>query len=343
MDRLSDAIVEGVARTSENVEVRVLKTYGDGSRIFMPYYFLLALGKLAKSRVLGQVDLLHINVAGGGSTYRKSVLALWARCLGIPYIVHLHGSRFRETWPTSVPVFRELLNALFSHSQRILVLGQVWADYIAERLPTVADKISILRNATRPRPPKPENPDRSAAVHVVFLGLLGKRKGSLLLIEALGRLQTQAPWVATIAGNGDIAGHEEAARRLGVADRVSLPGWLGPEEVDSLLADADLLVLPSFAENSPMVIIEAFAQGVPVIASPVGAIAEVMEDGVTGLITPVGDVEALSDAIQKLIESEALRARLGAAARESHARRFDMTDYIDRIIGIWRTCAHVKA
>jgi glycosyltransferase involved in cell wall biosynthesis len=171
------------------------------------------------------------------------------------------------------------------------------------------------------------------------MGLLGARKGSLLLIEALSRLDPSLAWRATIAGNGDVEGHVELSKRLGVASRVNLPGWLGSAEVDRLILDADVVVLPSFAENLPMVIIEAFAQGVPVIASPVGAVAEVVEDGVTGLLTPAGDVGALASAIQKLIETPDLRHSMGAAALQSHRLRFELSGYIERLVEIWRQSA----
>jgi glycosyltransferase involved in cell wall biosynthesis len=129
---------------------------------------------------------------------------------------------------------------------------------------------------------------------------------------------------------------------MGVASRVCLPGWLGPADVDNLLRDADMLVLPSYAENLPMVIVEAFAHGVAVVATPVGAIPEVIEDGVTGLIAPVGDVDAFAAAIQKLANSPALRSSLGSAARESHSKRFEMTSYIDRLVEIWRQSALLR-
>jgi len=343
MDRLTDAIIEGVRQRGDDIEVRALRTYGQGSRALMPFYFLHALVDLARSRARGEADLLHINVAGGGSTYRKAALALWARALGVPYIVHLHGSRFRETWPTSAPVVGGLLNALFTQSRRIVVLGKVWADYIVATLPTVAEAICILPNATRARPPKPRLDDPTALPHLVFMGLLGERKGSLLLIEALSRLDPSLAWRATIAGNGDVAGHRRLAERLGVSGRVNLPGWLGPAEVDALLGEADALVLPSFAENLPMVIIEAFSQGVPVVATPVGAVGEVVEDGVTGLLTPVGDAGALAQAIQRLIVSPELRAQMGAAARERHAERFEIGGYIHRFVEIWRASARDSA
>ena len=336
MDRLSDAIKEEAAQYAADIDVRVLATYGPGSRAAMPAFFLRALLELAKLRASGKIDLLHINVAGGASTYRKAFLALWARCLGIPYVIHLHGSRFRETWPTNIPLARAMSNAFFLKSESILVLGKIWGDYLVSGLPALADKIRILPNATRSRPLSPDRRDPTAPVHIAFIGLLGSRKGSLLLIEALSRLDTKVAWKCTIAGNGDVAAHREVAMRLGVADRVTLPGWLGPADVDALLDDADMLVLPSFAENLPMVIIEAFAHGVPVVATPVGAIAEVVEDGVSGFIVPVGDVAALTAAIQTLVETPTLRRSMGAAARASHAKRFRMEVYIESLVQVWR-------
>ena len=147
---------------------------------------------------------------------------------------------------------------------------------------------------------------------------------------------------ATIAGSGEIQQTREQARRLGIVDRVELPGWLGPSETAALLQRTDILALPSFVESLPMVVIEAFAYGVAVVATPVGAVPEVIAHDRNGLLVPVGDVEALADALNQLLEDGALRRRLGDAARRDHAERYEINNYITRLASIWRKAARCR-
>jgi len=337
MDRLSDLIIAGMPQVAGDIHVSALKTYGPGKRMLMPAYFLSALLKFAWARARSQVDLLHINVAGDGSAYRKAILATFARGLGVPYVIHVHGSRFRETWPSPRASLRAIVDSMLRHSRAILVLGESWAEHIRTHLPAVTDKIRVLPNAAPARASREPRTRRSDTLHIVFLGLLGPRKGSLLLIEALARRAGSTDWRATFAGNGDIAGHLSAAQQHGIAERLRFAGWLDTDGVDALLTDADIVVLPSYAENLPMAIIEAFAHGVPVIATPVGAIPEVVTHGKTGLITPVGDAVALAAAIDKLAASPELRGIMGREALRQHAERFEISAYVQRLAGIWRS------
>ena len=85
-----------------------------------------------------------------------------------------------------------------------------------------------------------------------------------------------------------------------IADRVSVPGWLGPAAAEDLLSRTDVLVQPSFIDNLPMTILEAFARGIPVVATPVGVVPDVVVPNVNGLLVPAGDVRALADAMAEL-------------------------------------------
>jgi glycosyltransferase involved in cell wall biosynthesis len=120
---------------------------------------------------------------------------------------------------------------------------------------------------------------------------------------------------------------------------VDFPGWLGHSETAALLQQTDILTLPSFVESLPMAVIEAFAYGIAVVATPVGAVPEVVAHERNGLLVPVGDAEALANALERLLEDGALRRRLGDAARRDHAERYEINTYIKRLVSIWRKAA----
>ena len=341
MDSLTDLVIETLGcAPGLSVRGRAVATYGPENKLLMPFVFFGCLFRVAYAKLRGQADVLHINVAWAGSVYRKAVLALFARALGVPYVVHIHGSRFHETWPSPRAAMRRVVDEMLMHSASIVVLGRYWSDHVVKNLPSVANKVHILPNATRSvaRRGRNERGERRR-VRITFLGALGARKGSLLLIEALSRLTYLPQWEATIAGNGDVAGHLVFAGKYGVAQRLNFPGWLDRDGVDKLLSRTDIFVLPSFAENLPMAIIEAFAHGVPVISTPVGSIPDVVEPGVTGLLTPAGDVDALTKALRQLLEAPDLRVSMGNAARQVHAERFEISTYVECLTEIWRKAA----
>lgn len=157
-------------------------------------------------------------------------------------------------------------------------------------------------------------------------------KNHRLLVEALARLRTQlrdtAPALAariklSIVGDGPLL---PAVRRqvqdLGLQDAVWLPG--ARADVQALLQTFDVFALPSLAEGTPVSMLEAMACGLPVVASRVGGIPEVVDDGVQGILVAVGDVEALAQAIIQYAQDPGLRARHGRAARTRVEERFSM-------------------
>jgi len=146
-------------------------------------------------------------------------------------------------------------------------------------------------------------------------------------------------WRAVLGGDGDVEETRDLVRELGLADKVDVPGWVGPAQVDEILRKADIFVLPSFAENLPMSIIEAFAYGVPVISTPVGSVPEMVEDGRTGLLVSPGDSVGLGDALQRLLSDADLRQTLARNARLVHDARYGISSHTDRLVSLWRAAA----
>ena len=153
----------------------------------------------------------------------------------------------------------------------------------------------------------------------VCVARLSPQKGLLLLLEAVHELARKGRRVRlTLVGDGELRGQIEAAiARFGLGEDVRITGWASEEAVRSYLRDARALVLPSFAEGLPIVIMEAMALGRPVLASNVGAVSELVVDGQTGWLFPPGSVDEIVAAIEACLDTDtdALRA-MGAAARE---------------------------
>jgi glycosyltransferase involved in cell wall biosynthesis len=336
IDRMNDMLIEVMSASPElNVVVERLVTRGNGSIVFAPIVLARALLRLWWAARQQKVDVVHVCLSLKGSAYRKVVVAWFARYCGVPYVVHLHGGGFEYFWLTAGARLRRAVDRMFIDSDKIVVLGRYWVDVLAGWLPQTRGNIEVFANATHSATLANE-PAGDRRVRLTFLGELGRRKGTPQLMEALGRLADRDDWTATLAGNGDVTETRASARRLAIADRVNIPGWLDAEATDRVLRRSDILVLPTFIENLPMIILEAFACGVPVITTPVAAITEVVEHERNGLLVPVGDIDALVAALRRLIEDAELRQRLGRAARQDHARAYDIRDYAARLVKLWR-------
>ena len=154
---------------------------------------------------------------------------------------------------------------------------------------------------------------------LVCVGRLCEQKGQLLLIQAVQLLLKQGvACELVLAGDGEMRAEiEELIREVGVTERVRITGWISGEQVVHELQAARALVLPSFAEGLPVVIMEAMALGRPVISTFVAGIPELVRPGENGWLVPAGDIEALAGAMRACLEAAPDRLNaMGAAGRE---------------------------
>jgi len=189
----------------------------------------------------------------------------------------------------------------------------------------------------RPAVDHSDLPERPAGAPLVLaLGRLHPNKGFDLLIQALAQTREAHLW---LAGDGPLRGELAAqAARLGLGARVRFLGWR--DDTAPLFAAADLLVCPSRVEPLGNVVIEAWAAGVPVVATASDGPAGLIENGETGILAPVDDVEALADAINTLCKNSGLRERFAAAGHRAYEARFTEAEVVaayrnlfDRVVG----------
>lgn len=183
--------------------------------------------------------------------------------------------------------------------------------------------------------------DPAASTTVVYAGALGRPKGLLDLLAA-GRMLRErgiTDWDLVVVGGPNQLGEAEAAIVREAFEREGFAGALvgarTPGEVRDVLAGAAVFVLPSHSEGHPLAVLEAMACGVPVVATHVGAIPDVVRDGVDGLVVPPRDAKRLADALAALLEDPALRRRMGASARARAAERFDVGTLRRRLLALY--------
>ncbi len=343
IDRLMDALRED-ARSGrfKGCRVRFGATRGAVPLILSPVYFLHFCLRMMLLRAFGRLDVVHINVAAHGSAHRKAAIGRVAQWMGVPYIIHLHGSRFRSFFDSAAPSTRAKMRRFFTDAHRILVLGAVWSDYVETNFPATCGRIVVLPNATASFGPIKQLSE-DERIRIVFLGQLGARKGVPELVSALAAISDLDDWQAVLAGDGAVEETRARISELGLSSRVEIPGWVDADTATSLLETADILVLPSHDENLPMSVIEGMAAGLAVVATPVGAVEDIITDGKTGLLVPPGDVDALAAGLRRLVVNEDLRAKLGMAAVAFHRQHLEIGAYDRRLATIWREAASSNA
>jgi L-malate glycosyltransferase len=198
------------------------------------------------------------------------------------------------------------------------------------------------------RPPTPdERAEASRAlgisdddIVISAIGALEQRKGHRHLIEAIGALiaaNKSLKLRCFIAGQGSInrlLQNEVAIVRCG--DRIKLPGRI--DDAREILWASDMFAMPSLKEGLGVAALEAMASGLPVIASDVGGLREVVEDGVTGIIVPPANASAIATAVERLAESQELRTEMGALARARVVENYSMKNMAARTLALYREC-----
>ncbi len=326
------------ARRGDFPRVRVIDTRGAGGLVGGAGRFALATVALAWLAATGRASLVHAHMTTRGSVLRKCILCSLAMLLGRPVIVHMHGADFMDFFATLGPAPRRLIAAVLRRARHVVALGEGWRRFLIDTVGVPEDRIALVMNGVPAPAARPTARPEGGPVRLLFLGRLGERKGVPELLRALASEPMRSRgWTAVIAGDGDLRRFRDEAASAQLLDRVTMPGWLGREDAARELAQADILVLPSHHEVMPIAVIEALAHGVAVVATPVGVIPEVLQDGVSARLVPPGDDAALAEALAALIDDPAARARLGEAGREVFRARLDISVVADRIAGLYRS------
>jgi glycosyltransferase involved in cell wall biosynthesis len=322
--------------------IRVVPTYVDssiGARLSLGIWGIIKSSVLV---LLGQADVLHVHYSYRGSIVRKAIPLFAARLRGIPTIVHCHSSQFFE-WMDRLPSPARRAVRACLRADYCLVLGQSHVEEAHAALGFDESNTRVLYNPVV-LPEAAPSPRTQRPLRAVSLGRLGQNKGTYDLVRAIGMLPADVrnDLLITLAGDGEVAEARECIRSSGLDDVIQVVGWVDPGVRDRMLAESAILLLPSYSEGLPMAVLEAMAHGVVPVTTAVGAIPEVVSDGVNGLLVRPGNAEQLAAALQSLVVDDGLRYRLSAAA---HARmtEFDIAHWQGALHSVWIAAASRQA
>lgn len=274
---------------------------------------LLATLFCAGWRAAGRANVVHANWSVVGV-----VAGAAARLRGRPVITTLRGedvNRARTSW-----LFRALLRGCLRMSSRVAVVGPSVASALRHSAPGSAGKVVVIPNGVAPGllSLTPPVSGMGRRLRLLFVGSLIPRKGVDVLLRACTALPGEAEWSLRLVGDGpELEGlrHEVNEQRLD--ERVTFVGSVNADAVANELAQADVLVLPSYREGRPNAVIEAMAAARAVVVSDIPGNRELVgENQERGLYFPPGDIDGLAAQLRRLLEAPSLVHTLGASARD---------------------------
>ena len=249
-------------------------------------------------------DIVHIHISQPTSIKRKTIFFKIAKIFRKKILVHFHAFNTKDTISGN---YARLYDYFFKNSDKVIVLSNWWKEELIKTLSTPSEKIEVLYN---PCPITKQKESRKTN-SILYAGTVNERKGYADLIKAFAKIADKNPsWVLNIAGNGEIKQGKELAEKLNITERVNFLGWIDGKAKETAFLEASIFCLPSYAEGFPMAVLDAWAYGIPVIATPVGGIPDVAVNGENMLLFNPGDINSLASQLDKLINDSNLRSRL---------------------------------
>ncbi len=269
----------------------------------------LALGQVARRE---GVDRLYAEFAG----YPATVAWIASRTSGIPFGFSAHAH--------DIFITQGLLDVKATRADFVRTISEYNLRFLVQKAGVPQDKIHVIRCGVAPERAMsnlPVAPAGDQPFRILFVGALLPRKGVDHLLRAVGSLPKTLNWQLQVIGGGS---QEEALRQLArnlPEGRVTFDGPQPSDKVQEAMGQAHLVVVPSVegeagrSEGIPVVLMEAMAQGRPVIASRLSGIPELVEDGHTGRLVPPGDVQALATRIEQVLTNYDASLRMAAAGQ----------------------------
>lgn len=289
-------------------------------------------------------DVVYLSVAENVPGFLRDLLFLLpSHVLRRRVVIHYHGAGFRSFFERAPKVLRWLMRLTLTSSRRIIVLGESLRALFDGLVPP--DKVVAVMNGV----PDVFSDDyagpaeSSGRITVTFLSNMSSTKGAFTFLEAAREVLDTCPDVKFKMA-GQWFSSEEYERGLNIAREMNssldVLGPVGPEAKACLLRTTDIFVFPPIGpEGLGLVILEAMAAGLPVVATRRGAIAEVVEDGVTGFLADPGDTHAIAQSIVRLIEDETLRRTMGEAGRIRYLANLTVDHWARRMCNVLEAAA----
>ena len=308
---LESKLGEDVIFKPSYIQTSTLKNWVRFFFFIFDYIFILLSNK--------NIKIVHILSAEKGSFLRKSILLTIAKIFGKKTIINFHSCDPNIFYKDKIFPFNLFIKNILNSADLILVLSTQWKKIIQDKCTN--SNIKVLYNPVKLKElnPKPV----SENVNVLFMGIMGKRKGAYDIIEAAKSIKNKNIKII-MHGNGEVNEIRELVKKYNLESIIEVDGWIKGDAVEKAYRNADFMILPSYDEGLPMTILEAMSYGMPVISTTVGGIPDMIENGVNGYMLTPGHNQVLAEKIDFLAENSELRKNMGEKSYEIFKEKFDI-------------------
>lgn len=271
---------------------------GPGSKVKKIWIAVQAYIRMSFLLLLNRnIQIVHIHTASNNSFRRSAWFVRLAKFMHRKVILHIHGGGFKEYFRTRP----QWINSILRKCDAIITLTEGWKNYFVNDLHL--EDVFVVPNVI-------SSPHRNPIPHdrftLLFLGLVCEEKGIFDLLNVIKEHKDE--WNDTllllIGGNGETDRLIKEIEENGLDHIVHFEGWVSGEKKIQLFNMSDALILPSYTEGLPVSILEAMSYGLPILATPVGGIPEVVIDGVSGFYFSAGNKNDIYQSINKLMHSK---------------------------------------
>lgn len=282
--------------------------------------------------------VVHVHTCSGFSFYRSAFDAWAAKRCGAKVVLHIHGAQFDDFCQSAGGPARRVIRYVLESADRVVALSDSWRDVLLGVAPRA--EVVVIPNAVDIGP-VPSRVGREGACQFLLLAKMDEWKGiDDLLLACASVMYAEVPFELVLAGPpgsaGDAATLPRRIAELGLSDHVAYVGVVEGARKAELLAWADLYVQPSHHEGLPLSVLEAMAAGLPVIATSVGALPEVIEEGVQGHLVAPGRPDQLANAMTRMVGCST-RTAMGDAGRKRIEERFSLRRFRDSLLELYES------
>lgn len=290
----------------------------------------LSIGRLARyPRQVASVDCVFVFVSDGTSWLDKGVLVILARWMNRGVVLRPGGAYYDQQCERS-RLFRRWVGLVLRHAHMICSQGPRWSAFF-NSFPGLSNRVVEVYNPIEIPELRPRSRGVEASFNILHVGWMIPRKGVMEALRVFERVKALVPEATfTLAGGGELL-EEFRAKAARFGDCVRVLGWVPKDDVPALLHEADVFLAPARAEGMPNSVLEAMAYAVPVVATRVGSLPDLICHGENGFLTEVDDIDAMVDAVLHLAGDRERAEEIGLNGRKAIEERHDIERCATRI------------
>lgn len=318
------------------VNLKYVATSTGGSKFKRAIKMISGYLKIVAYMLRRNIDIVHIHMAEKGSVYRKGFVIKLAKLFKIKTVVQMHAGPIMSWYNTLGDRQKTRVKEILNSPDKLLVLGNYWKEQLCEIVPN--NKIEVLYNGTDCALDNRYNVNGN---YITFMGMITKRKGAYDLINAVKLIDKDLPNYIKIilCGFDEENKAKEYARGLNLIHQILFPGWIDREKKNEILLNSCICVLPSYFEGLSMTVIESIAYGVPIVATNISTMPEIIGDEIHMVIP--GDINDLAMTIKDLVSDKSKRLSQSCYLYNRAKSIFSIDNNICKTLRIYYKCLKV--